>query len=61
MLVFFTDGEMSEFADYHSVGYAPPEQDSEQNLLAHPDSSIEFDGEGRITLFARRALDTGDM
>ena len=60
MLVFFTDGEMSEFADYHSVGYAPPEQDSEQDLLAHPDRSIEFDGDGRITLFARRALDTGD-
>ena len=36
MMVFFADGQNSEYADYHSVGYMAPEQDFEQNLEPHP-------------------------
>ena len=48
------------FQDRYSVGYQPPAVDEINNLANHPVRSIEFDADGRATLFARRALDTGD-
>ena len=61
MLVFFANGETdSSYADYHSVGFMAPEQDFLQDLEPHPDNSVEMDEDGRVSLFARRSLDTED-
>ena len=60
ILAFFADGDNSSFGDYTSIGYQPPEIDSIQDLEAHPVNMVEKDPDGRVTLFVRRALDTGD-
>ena len=35
--------------------------DNMTNLDPHPNNSIELEGDGRATIFARRSLDTNDM
>ena len=61
MHVFFGDGADSYFADYHSVGYKPPKIDDNQDLVSDPAHPPEMKNDGeKITLVARRALDTGD-
>ena len=61
MPIFFADGADSYFKDYTGVGYRAPGEDAEQNLLDHPDHNVDVDANtGIVTVFARRALDTGD-
>ena len=60
MHVFFGDGSDSYFADYHSVGYKPPALDDTQDLIEVPEHPTELKEGKRITMVARRQIDTGD-
>ena len=61
MVVFFAMSETSDFGDYNSAGYGEPNVDTQNDIKLHPDGSIEVDEAAtQVTLFARRALDTGD-
>ena len=62
MLVFYADGTMnSTFSDSHSIGFGPPEQDFEENL-ASVENGVYINSEnGKVTIRARRARDTGDV
>ena len=61
MAVFFANGAVSSFEEYTSDGYSKPTKDAQQDLKAHPEQSVILDDTaGTVTMFARRALDTGD-
>ena len=59
MVIFFAKGAESYYEDYISTGFRAPIKDNVQNLAAHPDHSVDLK-DGVVTVFARRALDTGD-
>ena len=59
MVIFFADGADSYYEDYLSTGFGVPIKDNVQDIGAHPNGSVEVDG-SVVTVFARRALDTGD-
>ena len=61
MVIFFANGDSSKSVDYTGIGTRAPVPDSTQNLKDHPDHNLDFDDvEQTVTIFARRALDTGD-
>ena len=62
MVVFFANKADSSFGDYKSKGFAAPAEDTTtKDVKAHPDHSVDWDeSAGTVTIFARRALDTGD-
>ena len=61
IVVFHADGADSYFKDYLSRGKRAPFLEDKQNLLDHPDHNVEVDDSNQlVTVFARRALDTGD-
>ena len=61
MVVFFAMSEISEIGDYVSQGYGEPSPDRQNDMKLHPDGSFEVDEAAtQVTIFARRALDTGD-
>ena len=55
-MVFKADGDASQAQDYYSNGYFPPSYDSEQNIK----SQILRNEDGRVTIEARRPLQTSD-
>ena len=58
IVVFHADGEQSYVKDYLSIGYASPVEDVLQD---YTDTSVDFDSADElVTVFVRRALDTGD-
>ena len=61
IVAFFGIDERSYFADYMSEGYQPPALDIVQSVTEHPQNTIEFEDDGRVTLFARRLRDTDSM
>ena len=62
MVVFFANKANSSFGDYTSKGFKAPAEDTiKKDVKDHPDHSVDWDeSAGTVTIFARRALDTGD-
>ena len=62
MVVFFANKANSSYGDYKSTGFgAPTEDTTSKDVKAHPDHSVDWDeSAGTVTIFARRALNTGD-